>query len=299
MQAQVIAQPEDASKAPWQAADLRFFWNYHISLKLMQQTGHDVGPFCLTIIILTSLQFGRFIMPVVYGTADMRYTQVNGQRFQFCLFSRRSRFRAGTRYFTRGIDAEGHVGNYNETEQIVITENGSKTAFVQTRGSIPLFWAEVNNLRYQPDMQVMDRPDTLKAFSTHFEEQVSLYGPQSVVNLVNTKGHEQPVKEGYEKTVQAASIPSVQYHHFDFQHECRRMRWDRISLLVDRLEPELEEKGCVIRTYLFQILISVKFLSCYCSWRRTEVANGCGTHKLYGQLGSHECRSIGTGQMVP
>ena len=182
-------------------------------------------------------------MPVVYGSFDTNWTEINGQKFQFTLISRRSRFRAGTRYFTRGIDVEGHVGNYNETEQIVVTENNSKTAFVQTRGSIPLFWAEVNNLKYKPDMQVMDRPETVQALKTHLEEQVALYGSQSLVNLVNSKGHEQQVKEGYEEKVAKAAVPLVQYHHFDFHHECRHMRWDRISVLIDRLEPELLEKG--------------------------------------------------------
>ncbi|KIM31856.1 hypothetical protein M408DRAFT_327265, partial [Serendipita vermifera MAFF 305830] len=228
MQAQVIAHADDATKAPWQAADLRFFWNYHLSLKLMQQTAFDLG---------------QFIMPVVYGSCDMSWTQINGQRFQFTLISRRSRFRAGTRFFTRGIDADGHVGNYNETEQIVVTENNSKTAFVQTRGSIPLFWTEVTNLRYKPDMQVMDKPETLSALKTHLEEQVALYGSQTLVNLVNSKGHEQQVKEGYEEKVGKVAVPSVQYHHFDFHHECRNMRWDRISILIDQIEPELLEKG--------------------------------------------------------
>ncbi|KAG8817964.1 hypothetical protein FRC17_011020 [Serendipita sp. 399] len=204
MQAQVIAQNDDAAKTPWQAADLRFFWNYHISLRLMQQTAVDLG---------------RFIMPIAYGSCDIQYTQINGQRFQFILLSRRSRFRAGTRYFTRGIDVEGQVGNYNETEQIVVTENNSKTAFVQTRGSIPLFWAEVNNLRYLPDMQVMERPDAIPALKLHLEEQISLYGSQTLVNLVNSKGHEQQVKEAYERNVKLAAIPSVQYHHFDFHKD--------------------------------------------------------------------------------
>ncbi|KAG8797549.1 hypothetical protein FRC16_008752 [Serendipita sp. 398] len=113
MQAQVIAQNDDATKAPWQAADVRFFWNYHISLRLMQQTA----------------DLGRYIMPVAY------------------------------------------------------------------------------------------------------------------VNLVNSKGHEQQVKEAYERNVKTVALPSVQYHHFDFHKECRHMRWDRISILIDQLEPELEEKG--------------------------------------------------------
>ena len=40
--------------------------------------------------------------------------------FTFALITRRSRFRGGTRYLSRGIDEQGHVSNYNETEQIAL-----------------------------------------------------------------------------------------------------------------------------------------------------------------------------------
>jgi len=94
------------------------------------------------------------------------------------LISRRSRFRAGTRYFRRGIDHEGHVANFNETEQILLLERqttpgslpisdddyAAKLSFVQIRGSIPVFWSEINTLRYKPDLQIMDLPDTVSAF---------------------------------------------------------------------------------------------------------------------------------------
>jgi hypothetical protein len=98
---------------------------------------------------------------------------------QLCLISRRSRFRAGTRYFRRGIDRDGHVANFNETEQILLLEGqpapgtlGSsedkytKLSFVQIRGSVPVFWSEINTLRYKPDLQIMDLPDTVKFFSS-------------------------------------------------------------------------------------------------------------------------------------
>jgi phosphatidylinositol 4-phosphatase len=229
-------------------------------------------------------------MPVVYGSCDMNWTQINGQRFQFALISRRSRFRAGTRYFTRGIDTAGHVGNYNETEQIVITESNSKTAFVQTRGSVPLFWAEVNNLKYKPDLLVMDRPDAISALKTHLEEQVSLYGTQTLVNLLNSTGYEKPVQVNYEEKVKAAAIPSVEYHHFDFHKECKNMRWDRISTLIDQLEPELQEKGCVVS--FGRILSSLKppfqLLSRHCGRRGSKMANGRRSNQLFGQFGSNK-----------
>jgi phosphatidylinositol 4-phosphatase len=101
---------------------------------------------------------------------------VKDHRIEFCLISRRSRHRAGTRYFKRGIDSEGNVANYNETEQIVVlpgphsdpesnaTGNGpvAKLSYVQVRGSVPVFWAEVNTLRYKPDVQIMDLQETVR-----------------------------------------------------------------------------------------------------------------------------------------
>jgi hypothetical protein len=103
----------------------------------------------------------------------MRTVYIHGHQIQLCLISRRSRYRAGTRYFRRGIDHEGHVANFNETEQILLvvekaagrlsfSENlAHKLSFTQIRGSVPVFWAEVNTLRYKPDLQVMDLQETV------------------------------------------------------------------------------------------------------------------------------------------
>jgi phosphatidylinositol 4-phosphatase len=98
---------------------------------------------------------------------------INGRHFKLCLISRRSRYRAGTRYFRRGIDQEGHVANFVETEQLLLVDDPKtsdlhssddfsiKMSFVQVRGSVPVFWAEVNTLRYKPDLQVMDVEETV------------------------------------------------------------------------------------------------------------------------------------------
>lgn len=97
---------------------------------------------------------------------------MNGHPIQLCLVSRRSRYRAGTRYFKRGVDHEGHVANFNETEQIVTVigpgseDNAQRMSFVQIRGSIPIFWAEINTLRYVPDLQIMDLQDTVRFLSS-------------------------------------------------------------------------------------------------------------------------------------
>jgi hypothetical protein len=146
------------------------------------------------------LQLSPFILPVLCGSAcddifflfisvfahariafDIRKTSIASSPIIFALISRRSRYRAGTRYFRRGVDHEGHVANFNETEQIVVA-NPKRAAvtgqeesqsillsFVQTRGSVPVYWAEINNLRYAPDLQVMEQQDTVSGFSCHFQ----------------------------------------------------------------------------------------------------------------------------------
>lgn len=62
----------------------------------------------------------------------------------------------------RGIDEEGNVANNVETEQCVIVKDivlqkilaclsiTQISSFVQTRGSIPLFWTQAPNLHYKP-----------------------------------------------------------------------------------------------------------------------------------------------------
>ena len=89
---------------------------------------------------------------------------------QLALISRRSRFRAGTRFFRRGIDHDGNVANFNETEQILLVEEpggsagtyATRLSLVQIRGSVPLFWTEINNLRYKPDLLIMELDDTVR-----------------------------------------------------------------------------------------------------------------------------------------
>lgn len=50
---------------------------------------------------------------------------------------------AGTRYLSRGIDEQAEVANFVETEQVVLYENYA-FSYVQVRGSVPLFWKQVD-----------------------------------------------------------------------------------------------------------------------------------------------------------
>lgn len=152
-------------------------------------------------------------------------------------------------------------------------------SFVQTRGSVPVYWAEINNLRYKPDLKILDLSSTVRArapllsferaarhpeqaadrrclrqaesLNRHFEQQISLYGDQYLVNLVNSHGYEKPVKEAYERALDAMANPRVHYTYFDFHKECKGLRFDRVGVLIDGLHEELEQQGYVRRILFF------------------------------------------------
>jgi hypothetical protein len=74
------------------------------------------------------------------------------QTFTLSLISRRSRFRAGTRYKRRGVDEDGKCANYVETEQIV-SHHHHQVSFVQVRGSVPVFWSQPG-YKYRPPPRI-------------------------------------------------------------------------------------------------------------------------------------------------
>ena len=228
---------------------------------------------------------------------SIQKTSIKGQSLTFALLTRKSRHRTGTRYFSRGIDENGHVSNFNETEQIAVlnnsdsfsagdfsSSNGSASpssgrdvqiiSYVQTRGSVPVYWAEVNKLKYTPELQIRGVDSAIPAAKLHFDEQIRTYGDNYLINLVNQKGREKGVKEAYEQlvrslqsstgadpeklgfdnkspeTVHVIESPTVRqefdrlhYVYFDFHNETKGLKWHRAQLLLDQLhEPLMKQQ---------------------------------------------------------
>jgi len=152
----------DPSTPLWKRADDRFFWNRFVQSDLIDlRSGGGSGGFRQP----QGPQPGvdPFILPVMFGMMRIANTSNKGTPLTFVLITRRSRHRAGTRYFSRGIDDQGHVSNFNETEQAIILNDDTSGGFagaggyqngqigsaggrevqvlsyVQTRGSVPVY----------------------------------------------------------------------------------------------------------------------------------------------------------------
>lgn len=154
-------------------ADSRFVWNQQLLAEWA--TGES--------------QLQKFLIPLLHGFVIQKQLSLkNGQNFNYTLISRRSVQRAGTRFNTRGSDLEGNVANFVETEIIIETAKG-RSSLVQTRGSIPLLWQQLPDLRYKPPPMLISGPQE-EVVRKHFEQQIVTYGKQVVLNLIDQKGAE-------------------------------------------------------------------------------------------------------------
>jgi len=188
--------------------------------------------------------YDDFILPVICGFCAIRPTAINNQPFIFAIISRRSRFRVGTRYNRRGIDDDGNVANYVETEQYIYLESSKDFySYVQTRGSIPLYWQQVINIKYYPRLFVEPNILTRESFRKHFKEQRERYGGQIVINLINKHGYELHIGNEFAKQLEDLHDDRITYVHFDFHKECGKMKWHRLSLLIDQIEDNLIKQG--------------------------------------------------------
>ncbi|XP_058798092.1 phosphatidylinositide phosphatase SAC2 isoform X2 [Phymastichus coffea] len=219
----------------WKTVDDRFFWN-----KFMLQD----------IINLDSEKADAWILPIIQGYVQIEKCLVevgyDGQPlneiFNLAIISRRSRFRAGTRYKRRGVDENGKCANYVETEQLVWYHD-HQVSFVQVRGSVPVYWSQPG-YKYKPPPRIdRDEAETQVAFEKHFTEELHCYGPVCIVNLVEQGGKESVIWEAYSNHVLNYNNPDITYTTFDFHEYCRGMHFENVSLLVAALAPVLAAMG--------------------------------------------------------
>ncbi|XP_077437868.1 phosphatidylinositide phosphatase SAC2 isoform X5 [Vanacampus margaritifer] len=228
----------------WKQVDDRFFWNKHMIQDLVD---------------LQTTEVDEWVIPIIQGFVQVEELVVNYNetsdeersspetppqevtcvddihpRFTVALISRRSRHRAGMRYKRRGVDTDGHVANYVETEQLIHVHSHT-LSFVQTRGSVPVFWSQAG-YRYNPRPRLeKEEKETMSYFAAHFEEQLKLYKKEVIVNLVDQSGREKLIGDAYIKQVLLYNNPSLTYVSFDFHEHCRGMKFENVQTLTDAI----------------------------------------------------------------
>ncbi|KAI8890538.1 hypothetical protein K501DRAFT_67674 [Backusella circina FSU 941] len=206
--------------------DSRFWWNEHISRDFITQKLDD------------------WVIPIMQGTIQIEPCHIEGYAFDFILISRRSRERAGMRYQRRGINDQGQVANFVETEQIVLFKRDDANhaaSFIQTRGSIPLFWSQSPYSLHPVPALDRGQDENKQAFYKHFKTQEKLYGRQIAVNLTELSGREAIVGAEYRKQVENLGDSNIKYVEFDFHRETKGMRYENITKLSTSLYDDLSK----------------------------------------------------------
>ncbi|KAL8807496.1 MAG: hypothetical protein Q9182_000661 [Xanthomendoza sp. 2 TL-2023] len=125
------------------------------------------------------------------------------------VLSRLSCRRAGTRFNSRGIDDDGNVANFVESETVLWHPSGLCFSYAQVRGSVPIFWEQATGLLpNQQKIQITRSPEaTQPAFDKHFESLELNYGTVHILNLMSaTKIGEVELTARYQHHVQRSPL---------------------------------------------------------------------------------------------
>lgn len=212
----------------WKQINKKFWWNEHMLKSFIE------------------LELHAWILPIMQGYVQAEHCEIDDQVFDFIIISRRSRERPGLRYQRRGINEQGAVANYVETEQILsikIDDSNHNVSFVQVRGSIPLFWSQSPySLKPKPILE-RSLDENAEAVAKHFDMLLNTYGHTNCINLVESNGREAAIGTAYREALRNLGNKDIEYIEFDFHKECKGMRYENISKLVSILDKNFNSMG--------------------------------------------------------
>lgn len=130
----------------------------------------------------------------------------NSVQLKLTVVSRRSTARPGLRYQRRGVNASGQVANFVETEFVIECEREGVEhvgAFVQTRGSIPVYWSQSPWALKPPPVLERTPEESQRAMKQHLDGMKQRYGRLVLVNLAEVSGKEATVTNAYRSGVES------------------------------------------------------------------------------------------------
>eukprot|EP00210_Caulerpa_lentillifera_P000137 g132.t1 len=217
----------DRVDASWRLEDDRFFWNAHLLSPVIQLKLHEL------------------ILPVIQGFVSQLKEQElphgTGKEYaDFTLIARRSVRRLGTRNWRRGADHEGSVANFVETEQLLSLSSNQLCSFVQVRGSVPVFWTSIPNVKYKAPTKLSSKADYHHAFNNHISDLLQHYKECIGVNLAHATGSEGKLTRAFDEETRRFSRMRNGFRlvNFDFHKECGTTRYHKLNSLIDRLNDD-------------------------------------------------------------
>jgi hypothetical protein len=228
----------DAATVSIDSLDAGFLWNSYMIQPLVDFRSRlapkDKAALDASGILTSAIRGFALTITIPTSSAPIKVPG-SGMPSSMTLISRLSCRRAGTRFNSRGIDDEGNVANYVESETIYWAPSGVCFSYVQVRGSVPIFWEQQAGLLPGQQKITITRSEaaTQPAFDKHFDNMEISYGAVHVVNLLsNEKQQELDLSDRYRRHIKSSPYNSgneksdrehdlVKLTEYDFHAETR------------------------------------------------------------------------------
>lgn len=151
---------------------------------------------------------GEFLTFVMRGFYKTQVVDMTDTLATITLVSRISAESKQNAFDLDGIDEDGRVPNFIETE-IIVTTNDFIFSYTQINGNVPLFWESSDGqLLYGRKLKLTKSLEhTQAAFDRHFDNIASKYGVVSIVNLIKPRSESQEsLANGYKTCADSKGI---------------------------------------------------------------------------------------------
>ncbi|KAJ3346573.1 inositol polyphosphate 5-phosphatase [Entophlyctis luteolus] len=245
-------------------ADQTFFWNYNMLSPFLEMRTNELSS-------SERISLDRSAMLTIAIQGFVGVSPISNPQqspLKLSIISRLSCRNAGTRFNARGIDDDGFVSNYVETE-VLVESRSYLASFVMMRGSVPIFWEQTGiQLQHRIELGRGFEASAL-AFRKHFDVCLFLriaendplnvtfcfppyqtiqkrYGKIHIVNLLGGKegGAEAILSNEYQKhfqqyVTQVGVKENVYYTSFDYHFYVKSGGHEKANLVLDHIQSHL------------------------------------------------------------
>ncbi|TLD20392.1 hypothetical protein PspLS_08546 [Pyricularia sp. CBS 133598] len=248
-------RPADASAFNIDNFDEEFLWNSFMIDPLVQfrsrLIAHEREALDASWFLTSAIRGFCQTITLPQPIAPLRGGSKAGMPSYLTLISRLSCRRAGTRFNSRGIDDDGNVANFVESETTYWSPSGVVFSYCQVRGSVPVFWEQSAGLiPGQQKITLTRSPDgTQPAFNKHFQDLEQTYGAVHVVNLLSaTKPGELELTQSFRYGIQHCPLSRRGEKHSQQDHAL--LRATEYDFHAETKGPQGYEAAKQIRHYI-------------------------------------------------
>lgn len=99
-------------------------------------------------------------------------------------------------------------------------------------------------MKYNPPVRINPNlQDSLPLAKKHLDEMKAVWGETYMVNLIDKKGSQLRVGTSFTGLWKELSDSRIGYTWFDFHHECKKMKYENLSKLLDSFKDKLDAFG--------------------------------------------------------